>query len=165
VEVTDVQRFELLKLEMELIQGVFDKYDAMIFKSRSWFVTLWMATLGLAFTIQLPVLMLMAGALALLYWVLEGLMRHQYWYKYVIRYRALRDAFNRGSPALKALSLYDLTNHYGTPKPPKWEHLRASFGKLEPTVLYSVLGLAAIVVWWLVRARVILLPASNHACG
>ena len=63
---TAQERFELLKLEMKLIQGVFDKYDAMIFQSRNWFVTVWMATLGLAFSIRLPVLMLIAGLLAIL---------------------------------------------------------------------------------------------------
>jgi hypothetical protein len=155
VDLTDDRRFELLKLELELIQGVFDKYDSMIFQSRNWFVTLWMATLGLAFTAHVPVLMLIAAGLSVLYWVLEGLMRHQYWYKYVIRYRSLRDEFNRTPPHVDAISIYDLTHHYGVPKPSEWERLLRSFGKLEPSVLYTSLGLGAIGVWWLVKVGTI----------
>jgi hypothetical protein len=161
VELTDDRRFELLKVELGLIQGVFDKYDSMIFQSRNWFVTVWMATLGLAFTVHVPVLMLMAAGLSVLYWFLEGLMRHQYWYKYVIRYRALRDELNRTPPRLDAISIYDLTHKYGMPKPSEWERLRRSFGKLEPSVLYALLGFGAIVVWWLVRIGTI--PLSELA--
>ncbi len=151
------QRFDLFKLEMELIQGVFDKYDAMIFQSRSWFVTIWMATVGLAFSVRLPVLMLMAAGLAALYWIVEALMRHQYWYKYVVRYRALRDAFNDASTTLETLSVYDLTHKFG-PKPSRVEQFKASCGRLEPIVLYSLLAVAAIFVWWLLAAGFVSLP-------
>ena len=116
---------------------------------------------SLGFSIRLPLLILIAGLLAILYWILEGLMRHQYWYKYVIRYRVLRDTLNDGSNNFDALSVYDLTNHYGTPKPLNWEHLRASFLKLEPTVLYSLLGAGAVVLWWLVKTGMIVLAASG----
>jgi hypothetical protein len=155
VDLSAEQRFELLKLEMELVQGVFDKYDAMIFQSRSWFVTIWTATLGLAFTARLPVLMLMAAGLAILYWVIEGLMRHQYWHRYVVRYRALRDAFNDPTATLDTLSIYDLTHKYGASTPSSWARFKNSFGKLEPILLYFLLGAAAILGWWLVSSGVV----------
>jgi hypothetical protein len=102
----------------------------------------------------------MAATLAVLYWILEGLMRHQYWYKYVIRYRAIRDALNKQPAQIEQLSLYDLTHSYGRPKPSQGERLRRSFGKLEPIVLYTVLALGALLLWSLVRRGVVSLPAN-----
>jgi hypothetical protein len=162
VQMTDERRFELVKLEMGLLQGVFDKYDTMIFQSRTWFATVWMATLSLAFTARVPTLMLMAAGLAILYWILEGLMRYQYWYKYVLRYRVLRKALNEEPLRLTDISVYDLSNHY-EPKPSEWKRLRQSFGKLEPSVLYALLSVGAILIWWLVRSGMI--PLSRVSQG
>ncbi len=160
INLTDERQFELLKIEVQLLQGVFDKYDDMIFRSRNWFATLWMATLGIGFSAHMPRMMLLAAALAVLYWILEGLMRHQYWYKYVVRYRAIREQLNE-SPDVVNLSVYDLTHHYGMPKPSERERFRRSFGKLEPIVLYATLGLGATVLWWLVTGGVIELPSTG----
>lgn len=158
-ELTADQRFEILMIEMQLIQGVFNKYDNMIFSSRNWFVTVWTGTIGLGLTANLPTLIPMAALLAVLYWVLEGLMRHQYWHKYVIRYRAIRTALNATPPRLEQLSTYDLTHHFGN-HPSEWRRLQKSFLKTEPLVLYSALAVAALVLWRLVLAGVIAPPRS-----
>ena len=158
---TSEQRLDLLKVEMTLIQGVFNKYDDMILRSRNWFITLWAAALGLTFTARVSAFLLMAAALAALYWVLEGMIRHQYWFKYVVRYRALRDELNKPQPDIEALSLYDLTHHYGSQRPSKWEHFWRSFVKLEPCVLYLTLGGAAIVLWRLVVTGAIPLAGAG----
>ena len=79
------ERLEILKIEMSLIQGTFDKYDDLIFRNRNWFITIWVGAIGLAFTLKDPRITLLAVLASLLYWFTEGLMRHQYWYKYVIR--------------------------------------------------------------------------------
>lgn len=163
MELSPEQRLDLLKTEMQLLQGIFNKYDDMIFRSRNWFITLWMATIGLGFTVRVPALFLMAGFLAVLYWVLEGTIRHQYWYKYVVRYRAVREELNKTPANVKGLSLYDLTHHYGTHKPTERQRLWQSFAKLEPFVLYVSLGVAAVVVWHLVATGVIALPPLSRS--
>ena len=149
------QRIDFLKIEMQLLQSVFNKYDDMIFRSRNWFVTLWMGTISLGVTIRIPVIILLASFLAAFYWTLEGTIRHQYWYKYVIRYRSIRDGLNNVPVNVKDLSIYDLTNHYGARKSSEFERLWKSFGKFEPFVLYLILGLVAVLLWWLVDTGVI----------
>ncbi len=144
------ERLEVLKIEMGLLQGTLDKYDSLIFQSRNWFISLWLGAVGLAFTAKVPNLALLAGAAAVIYWVFEGLMRHQYWYKYVVRYRAIRQWLNApGSP--EAISIYDLTNHYGE-RAAGWLRFRKCFFKLEPTIVYSLISFAAWVVSYLVPA-------------
>ena len=53
MEINPEQRLEIIKLEMGLIQATLDKYDDLIFRNRNWFIMLWMATIGLGFTINL----------------------------------------------------------------------------------------------------------------
>lgn len=93
MKLTDEQKFDLLKLEAQLIQKTFDKYDDLIFRNRNWFITLWAGTIALSFTDN-KVSPLDALFIVFLFWSTEGLMRHQYWYKYVSRYRDLRDFIN-----------------------------------------------------------------------
>jgi hypothetical protein len=142
------EKLEILILEMELLQGTFAKYDDVIFRSRGWFVTVWLAVTGAALTTRAPDLTLLAAAAALIYWLFEGLMRYQYWHKYVVRYRAIRDWLN-DSTSPEDISIYDLTNHYGK-RASGGERFRKSFLKLEPTVTYSVMAVAALIVRLLV---------------
>ncbi|MCW8193373.1 hypothetical protein F6455_01070 [Proteobacteria bacterium 005FR1] len=113
------QKFEILKTELNLIQATLDKYDDLIFRGRNFFVTLWLATVGLGFTIRSEFMPVLAAILALVYWLLEGMMRHQYWFKYVDRYRFLRDSINQNQLKLAEISVYDLTNHYHRVPPSK----------------------------------------------
>jgi hypothetical protein len=140
-------RLDILKVEMQLLQGTFDKYDDLIFRNRNWFITIWSGAIGLAFTIKDPQVIYLALLAAILYWVLEGMMRHQYWYKYVVRYRAIREWLN-GSDA-EAISVYDLTNHHGV-QAKTWERVRNSFFKLEPALLALVMAISALVAYGLV---------------
>lgn len=140
---------EFWKTEMQLIQGVFNKYDDMIFRSRNWFITLWLAIVGYALTQKVSQVMPFALLLPLVYWFLEGLLRYQYWYKYVVRYRAIRDHLNTNSLQNEKLSVLDLTHHYGV-SPRKRERIKASFLKLEPSILYLVFEAAATLIWVLV---------------
>lgn len=155
---TQEQRLDLLKVEMQLLQTVFNKYDDMMFRSRNWFITLWAATIGFSFTIKTPVVALAASGLALLYWFFEGNIRSQHWYKYVVRYRVLREALNKEPFALEDLTLYDLTHHLGKEKPSwvlrNWE----SYGRFEPLVVYGSLGAVAIFSWWSMSHGLIHLP-------
>jgi len=159
---TPEDRLDFLKTEMQLIQGVLNKYDDMIFKSRYWFITLWTATIGLGITARVPDFIWMASLSAGLFLFLEGMVRHQYWYKYVVRYRAIRDELNNEKGNIENLSLYDLTHHYGNNKPSEGERVWKSFVKVEPLVFYAVLGFVAYGVWqYQVVTAVIALPSSS----
>lgn len=155
---TPEQRFEILKTELSLIQATLDKYDDLIFRGRNFFVTLWIACVGLAFTIRSDVVPLLAVALSVLYWFLEGMIRHQYWLKYVERYRFLRDQINSATMSVAAISIYDLTNHYHPSQRTRFAKVRTCFFKLEPTLLYSVMGLAALALWGLLLIGVLYFP-------
>ncbi|MDE1465790.1 hypothetical protein [Spartinivicinus poritis] len=141
------EKLEILKVEMSLIQGTFDKYDDLIFRNRNWFITIWISAIGLAFTIKDPRIVFLAVLAAALYWLLEGMMRHQYWYKYVVRYRAIRKWLN--DPVSDSISVYDLTNHYGQ-RATKWERAKNSFFKIEPSLLGIVMAVSAMVAYTLV---------------
>ena len=141
------ERLEILKIEMSLIQGTFDKYDDLIFRNRNWFITIWAGAIGLAFTIKDPRIIYLAVLAAILYWVLEGLMRYQYWYKYVVRYRAIREWLNESES--ESISVYDLTNHYGR-RATKRERVKNSFLKFEPTLLSILMAVSAIIAYSLV---------------
>ncbi|HFQ5115743.1 TPA: hypothetical protein ACGU7D_004584, partial [Vibrio vulnificus] len=140
-------KLEILKIEMTLIQGTFDKYDDLIFRNRNWFITLWAGAIGLAFTTKDPKITFLAALAALLYWLLEGMMRHQYWHKYVIRYRTIREWLNESDG--ESISVYDLTNHYGK-RAKWWERVKSSFFKLEPTMLAIIMIVGAFVAFKLV---------------
>jgi len=141
------ERLEILKIEMTLIQGTFDKYDDLVFRNRNWFITIWAGAIGLAFTIKDPKITYLAVLAAVLYWFLEGMMRNQYWYKYVVRYRAIREWLNESNS--ESISIYDLTNRYGK-RPTKWETAKNSFFKLEPTILGLFMASSALVAYCLV---------------
>lgn len=139
LEKTD--RLEILKLEMGLIQKTLDKYDDLIFRNRNWFITLWAAVLGLSFT-QDKIPATYAIILCVLFWFFEGMMRHQYWYKYVLRYRTLRYSFNNDK--IDSLSLYDLTNSLTKEKVSWYKKIFDCFFKLEPSLVYLLMSFIAL---------------------
>lgn len=141
------EKLEILKVEMGLIQGIFNKYDDLIFRNRNWFITIWIGSIGLAFTLKNPTLALLAVLASGLYWFTEGMMRYQYWYKYVVRYRAIRRWLNESET--ESISAYDLTNHFGR-RASVLERFRNSFFKLEPSILSIFLGASALFVYVLV---------------
>ncbi len=152
-------RLDLLKVEMNLIQSIFDKYDDMMFKSRNWFVTLWAAAIGLRFSTRVIYLFLLAAVLSILYWVLESLIRHQHWYKYVVRYRAIRDALNQNPSGISTMSIYDLTHHVSGDAPSRWKRFRESFIRLVPLAVYLSLGAAALLLWWVFHNGTFQIPS------
>jgi hypothetical protein len=146
------ERLDLLKVEMTLLQDTIDKYDKLIFMNRNWFITIWMGSLGIGFSVGVSLFALLATLVAALYWFIEGVMRYQYWFKYIQRYRSVRLALNEGTPGLDEISVYDLTDHYGSGSVSRWAKVRICFLRLEPTVVYLVLGAASFAVWNLMAA-------------
>jgi len=161
MELNNQQRLDLLQMEMGLLQTTLDKYDDLIFRNRNWFITLWMGTLGLGFTIASSWFPLFAVFLSLLYWFIEGMMRYKYWYKYVLRYRTLREHINKQPPDIESLSIYDLTNHYMENHETEKDKLRKSFLKLEPSVVYGGMALGSLGVWLLILLGVIELSRKS----
>jgi len=157
MDITNQERLDIIKMEMGLIQSTFEKYDDIIFRSRNWFITLWMGTHGVGFTFKTEWFSLFAVILSFLYWFIEGIMRHQYWYKYVLRYRTLRDHMNKQPPDVESLSLYDLTNHFMSNHMSKKERVRKTFFKIEPSILYGAMGICSLVVWYFLKIGVIVL--------
>lgn len=139
------QKLEILKLEMGLIQGTFDKYDDLMWRNRNWFITIWAGAIGLGITTNQSALALLAMAAAFLYWIIEGTMRFQYWFKYVVRYRAIRTWLNESAD--QDISVYDLTNHYGE-RPTTFVKFIKSYLKLEPTLVFGSMLLGAGLVYW-----------------
>ncbi|AOE50929.1 hypothetical protein [Kangiella sediminilitoris] len=152
------EKIEILKIEMTLIQSTLDKYDDLIFRNRNFFITLWLACLGLSFTIKSTFVPNLAAFLSILYWFFEGMMRHQYWFKYVDRYRFLRDTLNSSTPELSEISVYDLTNKYHRKDVSVFQKLKACFFKLEPTILFLLMGAGALLIWYFVSKGVISFP-------
>lgn len=111
--------------------------------------------MGIGFTIKSPLFPLFAIFLSSLYWFIEGMMRHQYWYKYVLRFRTLREYINKKPPEIENLSLYDLTNHFMKNHRTESKRFKKSFFKLEPTVVYGSMGLCAAIIWWFLRNGII----------
>jgi hypothetical protein len=159
--VSPEQHFEILKTELSLIQATLDKYDDLIFRGRNSFVTLWLAALGLAFTIKSEAVPLLVVALSLVYWFLEGMMRHQYWFKYVDRYRFLRNNINNPGTELASLTVYDLTNHFNRTTVGRWKKFRACFFKVEPSVLYGLMGTLALALWLLLHNGILHFPSIS----
>jgi len=141
-------RMELLKLELQSLGSVLDKYDDMILRQRNWFITLWMACTGAALSLKSPQVMLLGVVLALVYFAMEGITRYQSWFKYVVRYRTLRDALNNGRP-LDALSVYDLTNKYMDDHETATLRLRKSVLKWDAVFIYVIMATGSVVMWWM----------------
>lgn len=154
MKLSKLEKFEVLKLEMGLIQSTLDKYDDLIFRNRNWFITLWTGAVGLGYTSKSVILPALAIILAVVYWVIEGTMRHQYWYKYVLRYRTIRDTLNVPKRN-EDISVYDLTDHYKKGRVSQWNRIRHSYLKVEPTTVYVLMGGAAFFLSELIGRRLI----------
>ena len=146
----DEHRFQILLSEMSLLQGRFDKYDDLIFRQRSWMVTVVVATLGAAISLEEPQLIVLGGAVPVLFWLYETIWRAAYWHKYVVRYRFIRDSLNSGAQ-IEEFNLYDLTHHYGS-RPSTWEVFRTCAGRFEPIIFYLSLVAVTLVVWGIIPA-------------
>ncbi|HCT2506489.1 TPA: hypothetical protein OTR37_001808 [Aeromonas dhakensis] len=153
---TSSERFDVLKIELQLIQSTLDKYDDLIFRNRNFFITMWMASVGLAFTIKSVEMLYLASLLSILYWFLEGMMRFKYWIKYVGRYRYIRMKLNSDGFDINQIKIYDLTNHYKKDiRMAFYVKLRVCFLKLEPVILYITMAAASLLVSYFIQTGII----------
>ena len=152
---TNDEKFEVLKIEMGLIQNTLDKYDDFIFRNRNWFITLWIATIGLSFSVKSSLIALLATGLCFIYWLIEGVMRSEYWYKYVLRYRAIRNSLNQDDFNINKFNIYDLTNKFGKTDHSEKPKIKETFFKFEPGVIYFFMAIAALVIFILMERGVL----------
>jgi len=141
------ERFEILKTEMALLQTRFDKFDDLIFRMRGWLVTIVATLLGGAIGLKRVQLATLATGIPILFYFLESFWRQE-WFKYVVRYRHIRDALHNGE-SLEDFTLYDLTDKYGN-RPGRWQRLRSTLWSLERCVFYGSLALGSFLVRGLV---------------
>lgn len=149
MQLTNDQKFEILKLEMELTQKNLDKYDEFVYRNRNWFISLWLGSVGLAFSIKSPVLPLLGIGLAFVYWMLEGIIRFKSWYKNVSRFRYLRKKINEEGFDLDSIRLYDLTNSNSEKNEKLWPKIKTCFFRMESIFLYLVMIVASFIVSFL----------------
>lgn len=141
-------RLQILLTEMELLQGRFDKYDDLIFRNREWVITVVVALLGAALTLSRPQLGVLAAWAPALFFLAETSIRFAYWYKYVDRYRFIRDTLNSESD-ISTISMYDLTNKYNRKYRRLrrvWDQIRSVLFKVEPLVFYGGIVLFTIIL-------------------
>lgn len=146
-------RVDVLKSELELIQETFNKYDDLLYRNRNWFISLWVAVIGAAVTLNSSDLAMIAALLSVLYFFLEGILRFQYMYKYVDRYRHLRAMVNQGDFDISDINIYDLTNKLNRDEL-SWKdkcrynckRLIESFFRLSSIIFYISMGLLTYLV-------------------
>ncbi len=148
-QLTSDQRVEIIKIEMTLLQSRFDKYDDAILRSRGWLVTIVTALLGTTLTLKTPDLAVLSCVITVLFYVLEISWRMAYWYKYVDRYRLIRDTLNK-QQSIDSLPLYDLTNHHS----PKTNWFRRFVDCIlwgEPLLFYVILAAGSLCILRIIK--------------
>ena len=147
-------RLNLVVQEMSMVQSRLDKYDAWIVRNRGWLITLVIALVGWAVTRErvheMDWLLIVAGTVPAVFWFHEALLRWSYWYKYILRYRALRDTLNQsgeGAVDWSAFKHLDLAHSYA-----RQERFRAKFKacilKAEPALFHASIILLVFLAGW-----------------
>ena len=154
---------DFIKIELQLLQTRFDKYDDLIFRMRQWFLSIYAALFGITFTAKVAELLLIAACAAILYWLFEGMLRFQHWYKYVERHRRIREALNSNPPDIESLTIYDLTNKLDTEPKEKSSRVVGSFFSPETLIFYLCMAILAIVVWGFIKYGYIPLPSTANS--
>jgi hypothetical protein len=67
------KQFEILKTELTLTQSQMDKYDQMSTTTKTWAVTLWLASSGWAFQVVRKEVFLVSIILVLIFWFFDAL--------------------------------------------------------------------------------------------
>src|SRR6266567_7591469 len=136
-------QLEILKVEMNLLQTRFDKFDDLIFRMRGWLFTIVATLLGGAISLKKVQLATLATGMPILFYLFESFWRLD-WFKYVLRYRHIRDALHTNK-SIEDFAPYDLTDKYGNA--PGWRRgLSNTLWSLERFVFFASLALCSLVV-------------------
>jgi uncharacterized membrane protein len=148
---TDDKKFEILLEEIGLIQSRFDKYDDLVYRSRKWFITLWLALVGISFrpsgylASANKYILYISLLSSLIFYLYESGVRYSF-YRFVDRYREVRSNINNGLK-IENFYLYDLSNHYRRQELSEAERrsfnnkrLKHAFVNINSVLMYLALG-------------------------
>ena len=141
------ERISLLSVEMQSLQSRLMKYDDLIWQTRGWLITLIVALLGWAIAEaqdQIQKLASFSLLLVLLFWLRETFFRANEWYKYIVRYRTIRDAF-RDKTSLMEPALLDFSGTYGI-RPTHGQRMQKAVYRAEPALFYATLALVVLLI-------------------
>ena len=148
----NIDRSEYLKLEIELLQTRFDKFDDFSFRNRNWFLTIWSGLITVTFIAKIEFLPYIAIIICFLYWSSEGLIRYKYWYRFVPKYRLIRDLLNTDSSDINSIDLLDLTcsNDQNIVKKYTKNKFRNSFFRIELVILYGGMIILSLLIGFII---------------
>ncbi len=148
-KIDDEKKFEILKIELELLQSRFDKYDRIFFLNRNWAITIIVALVGFFLTEGKgnPNLLYVASFVGLFFWMLELIWRTNYMDKYKSRVIYLCKVLNSPNESDLDISIYDLTNSY-VEKYPWGKYLLENLFKSELLFFYPVLSFSPWIAYF-----------------
>lgn len=157
MDLSSNERHAILLVELKALQDRFTKFDDLIWKCRSWTITLVSAFMGWVLKDGLPLsphqdLLFIATLIPVLFWLQEGLLRLNNIHKYATRYRMLRSVLNDGNTLIDALPLYDLTNHIQG-RARKDYNIIAAFFHIDQLVFYLSLAIMPMLLYWIANGH------------
>lgn len=134
------KQYDILKLELEIVQRQIDKYDQQGATIKAWTVTLWAASLGWSFQVDRPAMILVGIFVALAFWMLDAVNKN-----FRQDYKHRRDEVTKALQARVA----ETESTIVTPSFPAHRMSGAFRQMLEPHIfiLYSALIIIGLAVW------------------
>ncbi len=108
-KLSNIQKLEILKIELCLLQSRFDKYDDLFFRNRQISVTITVAGIGAAITANKPLLLFILPLANIFFLFLELFNRLVFFRKIVERHELIRAVLN-GKLSLDEFIVYDPFN-------------------------------------------------------
>jgi hypothetical protein len=130
-------QLNLLKMELELVQRQMDKYDQLSVTTKTWTVTLWIASLGWYFQIKHQEIIFLAMFVVILFWFLDSMNKN------------LRQGYKRRRDEI-ATALQKIAAGRGdgsaaiTPSLPVHRFFNAVFVMFQPHVAFFYLSLVVV---------------------
>ena len=135
------KRLEMIIIEIQQLQGWFDKYDGLIFKSRGWLVTVFVAILGFVIDKSTPKLTYLLIGVAGFFYFFELFWLYRYCLPRTMRFLFIKEYLNNNFEKIDNIKLFDI-NDYS-----KKNRLSNLPGKLlEPTLFYCGLIIGIFIV-------------------
>jgi len=133
--------------ELHLCQAQMDKYDTLSASTKMWALTAWVAAAGWGISIRSGMIVLLAGIVLLLFWMLDA------------RYKAYRENYkarrNQVGEALRHYYEHEaFPEDFRSPTLPQHQRLRVLQRMLEPHVALLYAGLLLITTGLLFNALV-----------
>lgn len=144
---SEENKYDLVKTELELTQSQMDKYDGLSVKIRTWTVTLWVVIMGWTFQAGKKEALLLGALVVLIFWWLDAMNKN---------FR--EDYKQRRNKTAQALKLYFQTsswpdNFFAPDLPSHPRRIAGSlkkFLKLHILLLYFPLIIISLIVFFII---------------